>query len=239
MTWVFAVLLAIAAFVTAVLVFRLPRLTWTSLAAALVFGLAGYTLQASPDLAGAPKSAALDTYSDEWQIIDSRKILIGSDLRSSSDTLLMADGFARRGQFEDAAGFYGHAVERNPGDFEAWVALGNTLTEQADGALTQAAIYAYREANVIAPGNPAPSYFLGLSLIRQGRLMEARQVWRGALDDMGEGESEAHSFMADRVQRLDSMLMQAGALPQPDQQPDQQSDQQAGQQLDAATEGQQ
>ena len=216
MTWIIALLLAAAAFGVAVAVFRLPRATWTILAAALVFGLAGYTLQASPNLAGAPKNAGQDAYADDWNIIDSRKLLVGRRLHSAAESVVMADGFARRGQFIDAAGFLGNVVEQNPRDFEAWVALGNALTEQADGVLTQAGVYSYRQASLIDPTNPAPSYFLGLSLIRQSRLMEARQVWRDALTEMGPGESDAHLFMADRVMRLESMLREAGALAEPD-----------------------
>lgn len=218
MTWILAILLAVAAFVVAALVFRMPRTTWTSLAAALVFGLAGYTLQASPDIPGAPKSLTQEAFEDEWQIIDSRKLLVGDRYKSGNEAVLMSDAFARRGQFEDASGFLGHAVQDNPDDFEAWVALGNALTEQADGMLTQAAVYSYRQANIAAPENPAPGYFLGLSLIRQGRMMEARQVWRTALDDMGEEDTEARQFMAERVERLDSMLVQAGAVPAADEQ---------------------
>jgi cytochrome c-type biogenesis protein CcmH len=198
----------------AIVVFRLPRATWASFAAALVFGLAGYTLQASPDVPAAPKALAADDYNDDWQVIDSRKLLVGSGLNSSSDAMLTADAFARRGQFEVAAGFLGGVVQERPQDFEAWVALGNALTEQADGILTQSSLYAYRQASRIAPENPAPAYFLGLSLVRQGRMMEARQVWRSALAQMGEEESEARQFMTDRVERLEALLSQSGAIPQ-------------------------
>ncbi len=214
MSWVVAILLAVAGFAIAVLAFRLPRVTWTSLAAALVFGIAGYTLQASPNLPGAPKSLTEEPYADDWQMVESRNILIDGALASSNPNVLHADAFARQGQFEDAAGFLNNALSQNPDDFEAWVALGNVLTEQADGILTQASVFAYSRANEIAPDNPAPAYFLGLSLIRQGRMMEARNVWSDALQDMGEGESEAHLFMADRVGRLDDMLLRAGAMPQ-------------------------
>ncbi len=212
MTWVIAIALALAAFALAAVAFRLPRHSWSSLLAALVFGLAGYTLQASPDQPGAPKSTSSEEYEDEWQIIESRNLLVENRFRSSHEMVVVADGFARRGQFEDAANFLGSVVQANPDDFEAWVALGNALTEQADGVLTQASVYAYRQANLLAPANPAPGYFLGLSLIRQGRMMEARQVWRSALDEMPEDESEARQFMAERVERLDSMLRQAGAM---------------------------
>lgn len=228
MTWVIAVLVALAAFAVAAVVFRLPRATWTSLAAALVFGLAGYTLQASPALPGAPKDAVTQTYTDEWEMIPSRQLLVTGADKSTDATLITADAFARQGQFEDAAAFYRNIVTRNPRDFEAWLALGNALVEQADGNLTQASIYAYTQANRLRPDSAAPGYFLGLSLVRQGRMMEARGVWREALDGMVDAPPAAElapgnapvaapvtprAFMADRVERLDSMLQQMGALP--------------------------
>ncbi len=220
MTWLIALLAAVAAFAVAVLVFRLPRAAWTSLAAALVFGLAGYTLQASPAIPGAPKDLTQERYVDEWEVIPSRQLLIGSDEKSRDPTLITADAFARNGQFENASVFYRNIVTRNPQDFEAWVALGNALAEQADGNLTQASVYAYRQANLLRPNSPAPGYFLGLSLIRQGRMMEARSVWREALDDMATGatgeaapDDERRVFLAGRVERLDTMLQQMGAVP--------------------------
>lgn len=222
MTWLIAVLAAAAAFALAVLVFRLPRGTWTSLAAAPVFGLAGYTLQASPAIPGAPKDAVAETYTDEWEMVPSRQLLVAGDGKSTDPTMITADAFARQGQFEDAAAFYRTIAVRNPQDFEAWLALGNALVEQADGQLTQASVYAYRQANLLRPDSPAPGYFLGLSLVRQGRMMEARGVWREALDGMaaapadGSGNDSARAFMADRVDRLDSMLQQMGALPPED-----------------------
>lgn len=227
MTWLIAIALALAAFITGVFAFRLPRATWLSLMAALVFGLAGYALQASPEIAGAPKSLVEEQYEDDWQILDSRELLIGSSLGSSNNLLVTADGFSRQGRFQVAAEILRGIVEEDPQDFEAWVALGNALTEQADGTLTQASVYAFREASLIAPENAAPSYFLGLSLVRQGRMMEAWQVWRGALEAMPESSDpdqvdEARAFMADRVERIESMLGQAGALPAADTAADEQ-----------------
>lgn len=220
MMWLVAIVLALAAFGVAVLVFRLRRVTWASLGTALLLGLAGYTLQANPDLPGAPAAQTQTAYQDEWQMLASRRLLVGTVLRSHSNALVTADAFAQRGQFEDAAGFLRGALAQDPRDFEAWLALGNVLTEQADGALTQASVYAYREASVLSPGNPAPGYFLGLALIRQGRMMEARGTWTSALEQMGEEGTEAHAFMTERVARLESMLgqmqnAQPGADPQP------------------------
>ena len=117
MTWLIAILVAAGAFAVAILVFRLPRATWTSLAAALVFGLAGYTLQASPAIPAAPKDAVATTYTDEWEIIPSRQLLVTGSDKSADPAMITADGFARRGQFEDAAGFDRVIPARN-----AWLA---------------------------------------------------------------------------------------------------------------------
>lgn len=219
MTWLIAVLVALAAFAVAAVVFRLPRATWTSLATALVFGLAGYTLQASPTIPGAPKDAVAETYTDEWEMIPSRQLLVTGSDKSTDPAMITADAFARQGQFEDASVFYRTIVTRSPRDFEAWLALGNALVEQADGQLTQASVYAYRQANLLRPASAAPGYFLGLSLVRQGRMMEARGVWRDALTGMAElaaddsASDSARAFMEDRVGRLDAMLQEMGALP--------------------------
>jgi hypothetical protein len=45
-------------------------------------------------------------------------------------------------------------------------------------------------------------------------MMEARQVWRSALAQMGDTEGEAQEFMSDRVVRLEAMLSQSGAISQ-------------------------
>lgn len=219
MIWPVVMLLALAAFGVAVLAFRLPRITWTSLAAALVFGLAGYTLQASTGLPGAPRDGSSRTYTDEWQLIEARKLLVADGMRSHSNALVTSDAFARRGQFIEAAGFARNALAENANDFESWLALGNVLVEQAGGALTQASLYAYRQANALSPTHPAPAYFIGLSLIRQGRMMEALGAWRGALNGMDEADTPARAFMAERVGRLEAMLGEMGALPSAQTQP--------------------
>lgn len=217
MIWILAILLALAAFAVAVFLFRLERATWSSLLAALAFGLAGYALQASPDIEGAPKSARGGESGDQWQVVDTRKQLVSIDHASANELVLVSDAFARRGQYEDAAAFLSRAVQDNPRDFEAWLALGNALTEQADGILTQAAVFAYSRAAELAPQSPAPGYFLGLSLIRQGRLMEARQVWRSAIE-AADPESPATQFAAERLERLEAMLNQARAMADPNAQ---------------------
>lgn len=214
MIWVVAIALALASFGIGVLVFRLPMMTWTSFLAALALGLAGFALQATPGVPGAPKPPGSDHKGDKWQVVESRKILVGPNLKSDNPLMITADAYAHRGKFRDAADLLEGIVAKNPKDFDAWVALGNALTEQADGILTPAAIYAFTEAQNLDPQNPAPGYFLGLSLIRQQRVMQARQVWQETLNSTAQG-TNAHAFLAQRLDRLDQMLSAMGALQQP------------------------
>jgi cytochrome c-type biogenesis protein CcmH len=83
----------------------------------------------------------------------------------------------RHGQYGDAAGMVLGAVEANPKDSEAWVALGNNLVGHAEGTLTPAAMHAFRKAAEADPASPAPGYFLGLALITNGKVAEGRAIW--------------------------------------------------------------
>ncbi len=206
MSWVLAIALALAAFAVAAFAFRVPRAGWTTFAAALALGLAGYALQASPALPGAPAAPAVDRKTT-WALVDERKSMIGDDARSGSDELLVADAFARRGRFAEAATVLRGAVVEDPHDAEAWLALGNALVEHADGALTEPALLAYRRAAELDPEGIGPGYFLGLALIRQGRLPEAAELWRETLETAGP-DAAGRDVLALRLERLDTLLTQ-------------------------------
>lgn len=215
MSWVLAIALALAAFAAAVLAFRVARTGWTTIGAALALGLAGYALQASPDVPSAPVATAGDPGEAGWTLVDDRRAMSANGGRAASDSLIIADGFARRGQYADAAGILRSALARNPRDAEAWLALGNALVEHADGALTEPALLAYRRAAELDPGGTGPGYFLGLALIRQGRLGEAREVWRETLDSAAD-DAPGRELLATRLERLESLFaQQPGAPPVP------------------------
>lgn len=218
MSWILVLLLTAAAFAVIAVAFGLSRRLWTTMLAALVFGLAGYAFQARPDLPAAPPQAAPTDDPNAWGVVDARKEMVSDRLRSRSDKLLIADALARRGQFANAATMLRGATQDDPQDAEAWLALGNVLLEHADGILTPAALYAYRRASAHAPESPAPGYFLGLALIRQGRLMEGRQVWNSALENTPADE-QARPLLEERAERLDALLSQAGAAPGPESGP--------------------
>ena len=209
MTWLLAIALALAAFAVAVLAFRVARSGWTTIAAALALGLAGYALQANPGVPGAPAGPAAAAGEASWALVDERRAMFDAGSRSTSDKLIIADGFARRGQYADAAGILRIAVGDNPRDAESWLALGNALVEHTGGALTEPALLAYRRAAELDPEGIGPGYFLGLALIRQGRLGEARALWQSALDGASEGAA-GRDVLALRLGRLDTLLAQPG-----------------------------
>ena len=62
----------------------------------------------------------------------------------------------------------------------AWVGLGNALFDHSR-TLSPAARYAYARAAQLAPGYPAPPFFLGLAEARSGNPGEAVRLWREIL----------------------------------------------------------
>jgi cytochrome c-type biogenesis protein CcmH len=209
MTWLIAIALALAAFAVAVSVFRVPRNGWTTIAAALALGLAGYALQASPDVPGSPTASTIDRGDAAWALVDERKSMVGDEARSRSDKLIVADAYARRGQYADAASILRGAVADDPRDSEAWLALGNALTEHTGGVLTEPALLAYRRAAELDPDGVGPGYFLGLALIRQGQLGQAAALWRATLESAAP-DAAGREVLALRLERLDMLLAQPG-----------------------------
>ena len=216
MTWLAVIALALLAFAVAAFGFGLSRGLWTSLAAALGFGLAGYALQANPEMPSAPKSASATGAQQDFDIVEARREFVSQADRSGEDFMIVSDAMARRGRYAEAAQMLAGVTRENPQDFEAWLAQGIALAEHADGALTQASLYAFQRAADLKPDNVAPGYFLGVSLVRQGRLMEARQVWRETLEG-APADAEGRAGMEMRLARLEGMLgaMQSGQQPAP------------------------
>ncbi|MWV29337.1 tetratricopeptide repeat protein [Aurantiacibacter rhizosphaerae] len=216
MTWIAVIVLALIAFAIAAFGFGLARGLWTSLAAALGFGLAGYALQASPDMPSSPTSASNTAQSQEINVVDARQEFVSQADKSGSNILITADAWARRGRYAEAAQMLAGITRADPKDFEAWLAQGIALAEHADGALTPASVYAFQQASNLKPANLAPGYFLGVSLVRQGRLLEARQVWLETLQN-GAEDAEGREGLENRLARLDSLLvaLQAGQQPIP------------------------
>ena len=100
---------------------------------------------------------------------------------SAADTwMTISEGYAARGQTEDAVAVMNSAIRARPTDFAMWVGLGNALSDHAR-TLTPGAQFAYVRAAELAPGHPAPLFFLGLAEARSGQPERALTRWRAIL----------------------------------------------------------
>ena len=152
---------------------------FTLAAASMAFGCAGYALQGSPELAGQPRTAAERL--PPLPLAGARRAMMGQF--DYADTWLnLADALASRGNTADAAKLLQAQVARHPHDYKLWVGLGNALTDHAR-TITPAARLAYARAAELAPGYPAPRFFLGLAEARSGNPEEAVRLWREVLTD--------------------------------------------------------
>jgi cytochrome c-type biogenesis protein CcmH len=154
---------------------RGPMLTLA--AATLAFGCAGYALQGSPGLAGQPRASA--GREPPMPLTGARHALTGQ-FDYADIWLNIADALASRGNTEQAADLLAAQVARHPGEYKLWLGLGNALTDHAR-TITPAARYAYSRATELAPGHPAPAFFLGLAEARSGNTEQAVKLWREIL----------------------------------------------------------
>lgn len=154
---------------------RGPLLTMA--AAALMIGAAGYAVQGRPALKGSPDLAA--SRPPSVPLTQARKALMGQF--TAADTwMTISESFASRGQTKDAVGVMNSAIRARPTDYAMWVGLGNALADHAR-TLTPAARFAFVRAAELAPGHPAPPFFLGLAEARSGKPQVAAVRWRAIL----------------------------------------------------------
>lgn len=213
MTWIAIIALALASYGAIVVGLRVPRGGREAVGAALALGVAGYALQGSPGVPGAPKVAVAQANLGGAFVVAQRKALT-DDIGPSGRWLIISDAMMRQGQYQTAAGVLRGAVRANPQDGEAWVALGNALVWHEQGALSPAALFAFRRAAEIDPAAPAPPYFLGLALAQAGRFAEARALWAQVLAS-APADAPWRAPLAEQLRRLDLLVAAAQAAQRP------------------------
>ena len=184
-------------------VMKFRRSMLTLAGAALAFGSAGYALQGNPGLEGQPRVA--DKRTPPMPLTGARQAMTGRF--DYADTWLnMADALASRGNTLDAAKLLQTQAERHPGDYKLWVGLGNALTDHAR-TITPAGRFAFERAAELAPGYPAPPFFLGLAEARSGNREEAVRLWRQIL-----ANAPANASWRPIIE--DGVLLMSGGAPQ-------------------------
>ncbi len=205
MTWLLPLVLAIVAFLIAAFVLRAPRQGWEAIAAALLLGVTGYALQASPGVPAAPKQPREKVSGDPAALVKARSRVTESGIPPQDRWVVIADAMARNGQFGDAAEVLRGAVAADPKNAEAWLAMANALVQHSDGLLTPASLYAFRRASAAAPEHPGPPYFLGLALAQSGRFAEAQALWRRLLAQTPP-DAPWHAELSQQLGRLDAFV---------------------------------
>jgi len=210
MTWPMILVLAAAVFVGALIVFRLPRGPREAFAAALAVGIAGYATQGHPGLAGSPTAAREEQQFGDTDSVETRRKLAPEAGGKVAKWLVIADAMARNGNFGAAVGVLRGAVDQDPQNSDAWLAMANALVSHADGQLSPSALYAFDRAAKSAPDSPGPPLFLGLALAQSGRLTEGRSVWA---DLLGRTPADApwREGLADRLAQLDAFIAERDA----------------------------
>ena len=217
MTWALVIGLALATFAVLALVLKVPRPSWELLGATLLVGLAGFAWQARPQQPGAPKPEAVSSASGGAELVAARKALASDPTATPNRWTMIADGFARNGQYGNAAAVLLGAVEKDPKNADAWVAMGNALIAHAEGNVTPAALQAYSRAAKADPAHPGPPFFLGLALAQNGRLQEGRALWADLLQ-RSPADAPWRKDLEARLARLDEFIaeqeQQARQVPQ-------------------------
>ncbi len=212
MSWLPVIALALLAFLVIALVLKAERPGWEAIGAALLLGIAGYALQGSPGLPGAPKAPAQLMKGDGGLSVAARQQLGKGQASMQSNWQIIGDAMARNGNYGDAAGVLLGAVEQNPNNADAWLALGNALTGHAEGNLSPAALFAYRRAEQAAPDHPGPPFFLGLALAQSGQLVEGRRLWAELLARSPK-DAPWRADLELRLTQLDSYIAAQTAAP--------------------------
>lgn len=202
---ILAIGLAVICFAALAFLLKLPRTGWVVTVAALLLGLAGYALQGSPNEPGAPKEPVEKIGGpDPAAVIAERQKMSGA-MPMGDRMLVTADAFARHGQYADAAETLRIAVEKDPNNGDAWLAMANALVQHAEGNLSPAALFAFSRAQQISPDHPGPPFFLGLALAGSGRLQEGRAVWAQLLARTP-ANAPWHDDLVSRLAELDAFI---------------------------------
>ncbi|MEP5937510.1 MAG: tetratricopeptide repeat protein [Erythrobacter sp.] len=204
MSWLPILALGLIAMAIAIVALRLPKQGWTLFAAFLMFGLAGYATQGNPGQSSAPKAPDPQAALSGEEMVAARLGLF-DPAEPRPAYLTVSDGFARNGRFAEAAQLLRKGLSDNPTHGEGWLALANALVEHAEGQVTPAAVYAFATAEDAMPGHPGPAYFLGFSLLRSGKPVEARQVWQDLYDSTPE-DAPWREDLGIRIAGIDQLI---------------------------------
>lgn len=150
------------------------------LAAALLFGLAGYALQGRAGLAGSPAAERRPAPLPPAMPRELTAEFYG-EFNAATPWIVIADGYMARGDGAGAVATLTSAIRASPRTSELWVALGNALVSHNGGRSSPASDLAFEKGIALAPEHPGPRFFYGLMLLQQGQVEPGLGLWRRLL----------------------------------------------------------
>ena len=184
----------------------LRRPLWSLGGAALMLGATGYALQGRPGQPSQPARPDVAAIADDPGLIQLREQMLGR-ISAQGAYLVAADAMTRSGAKRAAVQVVLSGLRRYPDSLTLWVGLGNALAAHDGGRLSPPALFAFQQAQRLAPDHPAPPFFLGLAYVRANDFAAARPLWARALALTPPGVSFRKDIAA-RLAVLDAYLTQ-------------------------------
>lgn len=182
---------------------------WQPVLAAIVLALAGYSWQGMPGYKAVP-AKTVDGEKGAAEALIQMRSDMDQNYGVAKMWLVTADGFARDGNYQAAAGYIQAGIREHPDNADLWSALGLVLMLAADGDLTPPAKLAFGKAKALAPQQPAADYFEGLAALFDRKPVETLVKWR-ALLDRATPNAKWRAPLESQVKGLESMLGEAVA----------------------------
>lgn len=177
-------------------------------AAALLVGLAGYSLQGRTRLVGSPAAELPVKALPPVLPVELAADFYGR-FNAATPWIIIANGYMARGDGANALATLNSAVRAAPRNSELWIALGNGFVTQNAGRMSPAAELAFAQSLRLAPQHPAPRFFYGLALLQQGRVDDSLKLWRNVLSG-APNDASWRPGLAARIAIIEEMRNRSG-----------------------------
>jgi len=206
MGWLMLLLLAVGG-AAALVLLGVPRVMWMLAATFLTLGAAGYAWQGSPALPDRPVAAEQAKLPPDPAYLQLRDTFFGR-FGGESVYFGVSDAALRSGRTWTAVRVLSGAVDYAPRNVALWTELGNAIALHDGGAVSPAALLAYRQAMQVAPAHPGPPFFLGIAYVRAGQLAEAR-FWMARALALTPADASYRGEISARLALLDAWIAAA------------------------------
>jgi cytochrome c-type biogenesis protein CcmH len=198
------------------------RLALAAAIAAPLLALAVYLMTGSPRTPDEPFARRLEGWRRaDLQSLDLPRIAAILEQaarehpKDPQPLLFLARAQQAQGQAVLAVHTLEQAVRTSPGRADAWAALGDALTEQADGEVTPGARRAFEQALKLDPRTPLARYALARADIAAGRAPQGLAVWRALMGELPSGDPRRAALQQEiaAVERTGRLPAPAAAAP--------------------------